>query len=80
MAWEGKTEETREGALPPTPPDSEQSDGEKSDHDPNSESEEEYPLPPKTTIPTEILDSDKKTPDDWLPRDPRLIRLTGVSC
>ena len=25
-----------------------------------------------------MLDADKKTPDNWLPRDPRLIRLTGV--
>ena len=26
----------------------------------------------------EVLDIDKKTPDSHVPRDPRLIRLTGV--
>lgn len=38
----------------------------------------EIPLPPPSTIPTEILDVDLKTPDSHVPRDPRLIRLTGV--
>ncbi|KAI7331031.1 Nitrate reductase [Hortaea werneckii] len=60
--------------LPPTPPDSDQNSdaAEKPDSDP------EYDLPPPTTIPTEVLEVDKKTPDGWLPRDSRLIRLTGV--
>lgn len=80
MARDAKGEGDYGGPLPPTPPDSEQSDEEKSEHDSPRESEVNYPLPPSTIIPTEILDSDKKTPDEWLARDPRLIRLTGVSC
>lgn len=79
MAAEEKRERRQEAALPPTPPDSEQSGEEKSDCSPSTESSVDYPLPPSTTIPTEILDADKKTPDEWLARDPRLIRLTGVS-
>lgn len=35
------------------------------------------PLPPPTFIPTKVLDVDKNTPDSHVPRDPRLIRLTG---
>ena len=35
------------------------------------------PLPPSSFNPTEVLNDDKGTPDNWLPRDPRLIRLTG---
>lgn len=57
--------------LPPTPPDSEYSDSEKPEA-------ADYPLPPPSQEPTQVLDIDKKTPDSWLPRDPRLIRLTGV--
>src|SRR5919108_5628397 len=53
--------------LPPTPP---ATDLDEAEHD--------FPLPPATTIPTEVLDIDKKTPDAHVPRDPRLIRLTGV--
>ena len=62
--------------APPTPPDSEHSDIEKIEA--VGETSVEFPLPPPTSIPTEILDADKKTPDGWLARDPRLIRLTGV--
>jgi nitrate reductase (NAD(P)H) len=36
------------------------------------------PLPPPTRIPTEVLEVDLRTPDSHVPRDPRLIRLTGV--
>lgn len=79
MAGEEKRERKHGAALPLTPPDSEQSDEEKSNRSLFLESDIDYPLPPSTTIPTEILDSDKKTPDEWLARDPRLIRLTGVS-
>lgn len=60
------------GAPPPSPPATDDS---------CSTSEEEtieIPLPPPTTIPTETLDIDLKTPDSHVPRDPRLIRLTGV--
>ncbi|EAW07550.1 nitrate reductase NiaD [Aspergillus clavatus NRRL 1] len=38
----------------------------------------DIPLPPPSKIPTEILSQDKGTPDSHVPRDPRLIRLTGV--
>jgi nitrate reductase (NAD(P)H) len=68
--------------LPPTPPDSDHSDSEKqevSKHSTNTTSSTpDFPLPPPSTEPTEVLEVDKKTPDGWLPRDPRLIRLTGV--
>lgn len=37
----------------------------------------EFPLPPPRK-PVQVLDADKKTPDAHVPRDPRLIRLTGV--
>ena len=57
--------------LPPSPPQTEENGSESSE-------EVDIPLPPPTTIPTEVLDLDKKTPDAHVPRDPRLIRLTGV--
>jgi hypothetical protein len=40
--------------------------------------EPNVPLPPPSVNPTAILDADKGTPDSHVPRDPRLIRLTGV--
>ena len=60
--------------LPPTPPFSEDSASNASEpvEDP------EFPLPPPSTEPTQVLDIDLKTPDAHVPRDPRLIRLTGV--
>ena len=57
--------------LPPSPPPTEENDSESSD-------EVEIPLPPPTNPPTQILHIDKKTPDAHVPRDPRLIRLTGT--
>ena len=38
----------------------------------------DIPLPPPSKAPTEILSVDRDTPDNHVPRDPRLIRLTGV--
>lgn len=38
----------------------------------------DIPLPPPSKCPTEVLSVDKGTPDSHVPRDPRLIRLTGV--
>ncbi|RAK82954.1 nitrate reductase [Aspergillus costaricaensis CBS 115574] len=38
----------------------------------------DIPLPPPSKEPTEVLNIDKPTPDYHVPRDPRLIRLTGV--
>ncbi|EXJ78404.1 nitrate reductase [NADPH] [Capronia coronata CBS 617.96] len=58
--------------LPPTPPPTDDSISNPEDDN------VEIPLPPPTTIPTQILDVDLKTPDHHVPRDPRLIRLTGV--
>lgn len=64
--------------LPPTPPDSEHSDSENHDKQKSTETKSNFPLPPPSSAPTQVLDVDRKTPDGWLPRDPRLIRLTGV--
>ncbi|KAF7187572.1 Nitrate reductase [NADPH] [Pseudocercospora fuligena] len=60
--------------APPTPPDS---GSEKADSESESV-DNDFPLPPPSSEPTEVIEIDKKTPDGWLPRDPRLIRLTGV--
>jgi nitrate reductase (NAD(P)H) len=62
--------------LPPTPPETVIGDDNKSTT--SSSSEPDFALPPPSTIPTKILDADKPTPDAHVPRDPRLIRLTGV--
>ena len=37
----------------------------------------DIPLPPVSVMPTEILPVDANSPDSHVPRDPRLIRLTG---
>lgn len=47
-------------------------------HDLPTPQEPNFPLPPPSVNPTAILDVDKGTPDEHVPRDPRLIRLTGV--
>ena len=39
--------------------------------------DDEIPLPPPSVAPTEILPIDANSPDKHVPRDPRLIRLTG---
>ena len=57
--------------LPPSPPHTEENGSESSE-------EVEIPLPPPTNPPTKVLDIDRKTPDAHVPRDPRLIRLTGT--
>lgn len=65
--------------LDPLPPPSPQTEYDDSDTNPSSLSSEEIdlPFPPPTKIPTKVLDVDKNTPDAHVPRDPRLIRLTG---
>ena|SRR5438045_1494802 len=60
-----------ESHLPPTPPETE-------DNVSNPEELYTFPLPPPSTRPTKVLDIDKNTPDAHVPRDARLIRLTGV--
>jgi nitrate reductase (NAD(P)H) len=47
-------------------------------HDLPTPQEIDLPLPPPSFSPTGILDIDKGTPDHHVPRDSRLIRLTGV--
>ncbi|KAH8586847.1 putative nitrate reductase [Bisporella sp. PMI_857] len=71
--------------LPPTPPKSEGNASDASDDSSNAseEASEErlegrYPLAPPSTIPLDVLKEDLKTPDNHVPRDPRLIRLTGI--
>lgn len=76
--------------LPPTPPDTTKDSAESSvaeDDDitdpafefdqPGSEQLHQYPLPPKSKK-SQVLAEDLKTPDNHVPRDPRLIRLTGI--
>lgn len=38
----------------------------------------DIPLPPPSKALSEILSVDRATPDNHVPRDPRLLRLTGV--
>ncbi|CZT00772.1 hypothetical protein WAI453_009147 [Rhynchosporium graminicola] len=70
--------------VPPTPPKSHHSGSDTSDDSsPNSRRTSEailsrYALPPPSKEPTAILKEDLKTPDNHVPRDPRLIRLTGI--
>ena len=60
--------------LPPTPPSTDDNASTTS----TQSDDVEIPLPPPTYVPSRVLDQDKKTPDAHVPRDPRLIRLTGV--
>ncbi|KAE8443841.1 hypothetical protein EG329_001348 [Mollisiaceae sp. DMI_Dod_QoI] len=70
--------------FPLTPPKSEHSGSEVSDESypdsrrTSSAASLRYPLPPPSSPPTEILPEDLRTPDNHVPRDPRLIRLTGI--
>ncbi|CAI6233070.1 unnamed protein product [Periconia digitata] len=68
---------TKENTLPPTPPET-IVDGDDGKISEDGKDVVDYPLPPPTTIPDKVLDVDKPTPDSHVPRDPRLIRLTGV--
>lgn len=60
-----------EPILPPTPPET-VVDGDDTKEVPPAL------LPPPSRSPTEVLEVDRQTPDAHVPRDPRLIRLTGV--
>jgi len=62
--------------FPPSPPES--TYAEKNGPPSKTSDSLEFPLPPPTKLPVEVLNVDKKTPDSHVPRDPRLIRLTGV--
>lgn len=63
--------------LPPTPPET-VVDGESGKQVNDDGKDLDIPLPPPTSIPATVLDVDRPTPDAHVPRDPRLIRLTGV--
>ena len=80
ITQEEKTQLRRVSAdIPPTPPDSDNnSETDKAEGDDSHIlAVADIPLAPPSNPPTEVLEIDKKTPDSWLPRDPRLIRLTG---
>jgi len=62
--------------LPPSPPETVDGDDAKSIT--STSTEPDFPLPPPANNPPHILDVDKSTPDAHVPRDSRLIRLTGV--
>lgn len=73
-------------SLPPSPPSTAKPSRIGSFHDLQSLSSADhttfdefkpYPLPPKS-LPKSVLKEDIKTPDNFVERDPRLIRLTGV--
>lgn len=65
-------------SLPPTPPETviDGDDGKSVEND--GKDFLQFPLPPPTTVPSKVLDIDLPTPDSHVPRDPRLIRLTGT--
>jgi nitrate reductase (NAD(P)H) len=62
--------------LPPSPPET--INGDDTRLTASTSLEPDFPLPPPANTPPQVLDIDKATPDAHVPRDPRLIRLTGV--
>ncbi|KAH9888184.1 hypothetical protein F4778DRAFT_410797 [Xylariomycetidae sp. FL2044] len=72
--------------FPPTPPatrttssDSQRKGAPPDQFDgPEAQQRVSYPLPPSCRLDNRVLAEDLKTPDNHVPRDPRLIRLTGV--
>ncbi|KAF4982077.1 hypothetical protein FZEAL_2229 [Fusarium zealandicum] len=81
-----KSESPTPTSLPPTPPDTAKPSRISSFHDlqhasligpPSINTTRPYPLPPKFRS-KQVLKEDLKTPDNYVERDPRLIRLTGV--
>ena len=64
--------------LPPSPPQTDESESASENESQCTKDEVKIPLPPPTRIPTQVLDVDLKTPDKHVPRDARLIRLTGI--
>ncbi|KAG9103002.1 hypothetical protein FRC07_010108, partial [Ceratobasidium sp. 392] len=45
--------------------------------DPKDGFPREFPPLPTSVLPTEVNQQDKQTPDSWVKRDERLVRLTG---
>ena len=81
----GKESANSSPQLPPTPPKSEDDSSESSEEllsrrtsKAPPEAEGRYLLPPPTNPPKEVLKDDLRTPDNHVPRDSRLIRLTGI--
>lgn len=74
--------------LPPSPPATDKDPGSRTESvadfqigEPTTVPEPEYrpyPLPPEPRPSQRVLDEDLRTPDKHVPRDPRLLRLTGV--
>ena len=64
--------------YPPSPPPTDISESSSENDGLNMQDDGDIPLPPPSRNPTQVLDVDLKTPDRHVPRDPRLIRLTGV--
>ena len=64
--------------LPLTPPDTDISTEDSLSVSSSNGGDISIPLPPPSKAPTQVLDVDRNTPDAHVPRDPRLIRLTGV--
>jgi len=65
--------------LPPTPPDTDTNSISSESESISHTSATLFPLPPPSNTSTlEVLPEDKKTPDNHVQRDPRLIRLTGI--
>jgi nitrate reductase (NAD(P)H) len=62
----------------PSPPESTHADTDADTEEDLKDIEYEIPLPPPPNPAPVVLDVDKNTPDGHVPRDPRLIRLTGV--
>lgn len=63
--------------LPPTPPETDFDSDDSKSTTSTAPTELDVPLPPPSGKP-QVLDIDKPTPDAHVPRDSRLIRLTGV--
>lgn len=72
--------------LPPSPPATEKDPGSRTESVTDFQIGEStvipedrpYPLPPESRANQRVLPEDLRTPDKHVPRDPRLLRLTGV--
>lgn len=80
VASQEKTRQLAKGGdLPPTPPESDDNTSPRSSSPAICKQKEYHSLPQLPSRPAvDVLDVDKKTPDSHVPRDARLIRLTGV--
>lgn len=72
--------------LPPSPPATEKDPGSRTESVTDFQigestvisEDRRYPLPPESRANQRVLPEDLRTPDKHVPRDPRLLRLTGV--